>query len=315
MSKDRRQKLDKSPSSPRKVQSCAYCNQDIIHSDKAIQCSDCFDWNHQKCTDLTTQEFNLLTKGNKHIKYQCVNCLGGDETSRFLKLESRIDKLESEAEAAKNDSSDIKQIVKQLQTQNETIQRQNDMIMQFFENYKGEKLENKIKANVNELTDDKLDIKDKENNMIVFNLEESKGPDAENNDVVLVKELFKVTNPDLNTDYLTKETVFRLKKKNNPNHVADSSRCAPIKVKLPNVKTKMQILSNGRKLKGHQKFGKVGIQMDMSKAEQEKHKALRTELNERRQKGDDVMIFDGRIILKKDRDEEAAKRAELRKKE
>lgn len=58
-----------------------------------------------------------------------------------------------------------------------------------------------------------MDIKDKGNNMIVFSLEESKGPDAENNDVVMVKELFKVTNPDPNTDYLTKETVFRLKKK------------------------------------------------------------------------------------------------------
>lgn len=55
--------------------------------------------------------------------------------------------------------------------------------------------------------------------------------------------------------------------------------------------------------------------MAMSKAEQEKHKAPRIELNERRQKGDDVMIFDGRIILKKDKDEEAAKRAGLRKKE
>ena len=126
-SKDRRQKLDKSPNSSRK----AHSGHNIIHSDKAIKCSDCFDWNHQKCTDLTTQEFNLLTKGNKHIKYQCVNCLGGDETSRFLNLESRIDKLESEPEAAKNDSSDIKQIVKQSQTQNETIQRQNDMIMHF----------------------------------------------------------------------------------------------------------------------------------------------------------------------------------------
>ena len=314
MSRDRRQK-DKSPSSPRKVQTCANCEQDIIHSDKAIKCNDCFDWYHQKCTELTTQEFNLLTKGNKHIKYQCVNCLSGDETSRFLKLESRIDKLESEAEAAKNESCDIKDIVKQLQTQNENIQRQNDMILKFFDNYKGENLENKIKAHVNELTDDKMDMKDKENNMIVFNLEESKGPSAEENDVVRVKELFKVTNPDLNTDYLTKETVFRLRKKPNPNHADDSTKCAPIKVKLPNVKTKMQILSNGRKLKGHQQFGKVGIQMDMSKAEQEKHKAIRTELNERRQKGEEVMIFDGRIILKKDREAEAAKRAELRKKE
>lgn len=64
----------------------------------------------------------------------------------------------------------------------------------------------------------------------------------------------------------------------------------------------MQIISNGKKLKRHEKFGKVGIQLDMTKAEQEKHKALRDELKERREKGEDVMIFDGSVILKNERD-------------
>ena len=71
----------------------------------------------------------------------------------------------------------------------------------------------------------------------------------------------------------------------------------------------MQIISNGKKLKGHDKFGKVGIQLDMTKAEQEKHKALREELKNRRDNGEDVMIFDGSVILKNEREKYAALRA------
>ena len=307
MSKDRSNtSTPKSPTT--RTPNCHKCNKTINARDQKIECEDCSHFFHQKCTDLTTAEFNCLTKGNKNIKYHCINCVEDGEGSKIKNLESRVKKLEIDSESAKQDSSQMQDIIRQLQTQNENIQRQNDAIIKFFDNYKGEKLENTIKAHVNEITDGKMEIDEKKNCLIVFNMEETEGENAIQDDVENVKKLFKVTNPDLDTTTLTNEHIFRLKKKTNPDEPKPKKN-APIKVKLPNPKIKMQIISNGKKLKGHEKFGKVGIQLDMTKAEQEKHKALRDELKERREKGEDVMIFDGSVILKNERDKYADLRA------
>ena len=305
MSKDRNTGTPKSPS---RTPNCQKCNKIINARDQKIECDDCSHFFHQKCTDLTTAEFNCLTKGNKNIKYHCINCLEDGEGSKIKNLESRVKKLEIDSETAKQDSSQMQDIIRQLQTQNDNIQRQNDAIIKFFDNYKGENLENTIKAHVNEITDSKTEIEEKKNCLIVFNMDETEGENAIQDDVDNVKKLFKVTNPDLDTSGLNKEHIFRLKKKTNPEE-PKSKKNAPIKVKLPNPKIKMQIISNGKKLKGHDKFGKVGIQLDMTKAEQEKHKALREELKNRRDNGEDVMIFDGSVILKNEREKYAALRA------
>ena len=78
-------------------------------------------------------------------------------------------------------------------------------------------------------------------------MEEKKGPDTDKDqeDVIMVKELLKVTNPDLDTSKLTKENVFRLRKKGNQGADGQTTKCAPIKVKLPNPKTKRSKLSIG----------------------------------------------------------------------
>lgn len=63
------------------------------------------------------------------------------------------------------------------------IFRQNDAIIKFFDNYKGEKLENTIKAHVNEITDGKNGNWWKKNCLIVFHMEETEGENAIQDDV------------------------------------------------------------------------------------------------------------------------------------
>ena len=303
--------------SPSKTANCAECSLKINTNDKSVKCGDCYEWYHQKCTSLTTAEYNIL-QHNKNIKYQCSDCEKQvNASNRFQILEARVEKLEIDNESTKTEANDMRDILRMIQQQNETLQSQNETILKFFDNYKGENLENNIKAHVHEIIDDQKEVEEKQNCLIVFNMEEKKEPDTDQSqeDVNMVKELFQVTNPDLDTSKLTKENVFRLRKKGNQGADAQTNKCAPIKVKLPNPKIKMSILSNGKKLKGHPKFGKVGIQMDMTKIEQEKHRALRTELNERRSNGEDVMIFDGQVILKSDRSKLADLRSNQKKNE
>ena len=69
---------------------------------------------------------------------------------------------------------------------------------------------------------------------------------------------------------------------------------------LPDEHLKFKILKNTHKLKNFTENPKVGVKPDLTRQQQHEEKELREELERRKKKGDDVMIFRGNVILRAD---------------
>ena len=70
---------DSSKAKPIKCKKCdKVCLSEEHHKtveDDSIDCDVCGSWYHKPCTNTTTEEWQMLQKGNKNITYKCTNCL------------------------------------------------------------------------------------------------------------------------------------------------------------------------------------------------------------------------------------------------
>ena len=89
---------------------------------------------------------------------------------------------------------------------------------------------------------------------------------------------------------------MRLGRKNPRN---DKPR--PIRVILNSADVKSSILRGAKNLKSHRVFNRIGIAQEKTFKEREIDRKLRAELEERKKKGKDVIIFRNEIISRKDK--------------
>jgi hypothetical protein len=79
---------------------CKVCKkEDSDHDDRWIQCDVCSSWNHVRCAELDDNEYEVLRKGGRKIKWFCGECDIPHilETLKVLKeLQVKNDKLEKE---------------------------------------------------------------------------------------------------------------------------------------------------------------------------------------------------------------------------
>ena len=80
--------------------------------------------------------------------------------------------------------------------------------------------------------------------------------------------------------------------KNNEN----DSKVRPVKLTLPSEKTKYKIIRNTYKLKSSPTKSRIGFKFDLTKQQQAEERALRQELERRKEAEEDVMIYRGKII-------------------
>ena len=73
-----------------------------------------------------------------------------------------------------------------------------------------------------------------------------------------------------------------------------------LKVRVNNVQKKSEILSKSRLLRNSKRFKKVYVRPDRTPMQQEHDKQLNAELYARRQDGEDVILFKGRVIARSD---------------
>jgi hypothetical protein len=147
-----------------------------------------------------------------------------------------------------------------------------------------------IETAINEAMREKDERESKKKNIILFNVAESKSKVIQNrveHDVANVKELVDILeiNPDI-------KNMIRLGK-------ADDSKVRPILLKLESEGQKEQFLSNAKKLGklNHDDIRKkIVIKKDLTKFELEQERTLVRELKERRQKGEELFIRNGRIV-------------------
>ena len=128
--------------------------------------------------------------------------------------------------------------------------------------------------------------------------QETENPEEElKKDEIEIKKIFDQTNPELKselTKILNENKIKRLGRKKT-----DKTKPRPIKVTLPDGDMKEQIFKGCKNLK-NSNFKNISIQNDLTLEEREEGFKLRQEMRERKEKGEDICIFRGKIIPVKD---------------
>ena len=158
------------------------------------------------------------------------------------------------------------------------------------------KIGDKIKEEVRQHLDNENEKASKKKNLIILRLPEQDTDDPKEElekDEIEVKKIFDTTNPELKAEMqkvLQENKIVRLGRKK-----ADKSKPRPIKVTLPDRDMKQQIFKGCRNLKDSA-YKNISVQNDLTAEEREANYKLRQELRLRKEKGEDVCIFRGKII-------------------
>ena len=264
------------------IQNCSICSSEV--DDRSIQCDTCSQWTHQKCTSLTTSEFDLLQLGNQHIVFNCTPCL--QETT---KNNNRIQKLEREVGEHSKLLNTMNDMIHLLRDQNRTLQQQNEMILKLVDSDKTR--DQRIKAQIEEILDDHKEREEIQNNILIFNVPEADSDDEDKEDNQKIEEILNIIEPNINTVTI-KEKMSRMGKRR-----ADATRPRPIKVTLQNQQQKSKILRASRKLKDSPKYKDVNLSQEKTRKEREEYQKLKTELTEKNKEGNNYVIFKNQVIL------------------
>jgi len=124
---------------------------------------------------------------------------------------------------------------------------------------------------------------------VIFGLSEQESGTAEarkDHDESLLKEVMEALNCEVEID-----SFYRLGK------VVDG-KPRPIKAILSSREEKMEALRNSRSLRNTDKFTRVFISNDKTKFQQSEWNNLRKEQVARKEAGEDVVIYGGRVVLR-----------------
>ena len=135
---------------------------------------------------------------------------------------------------------------------------------------------------------------EKKNNLVIFNVEEGTDNDDGKNkqeDVTKTKELLKFVNPEVKIDSLDQKRIHRI-------GTMRGNKPRPIRVIMDSQESKNDILKNSKKLKGSEKFSKIGLSFDKTKKQQEEYRLLKAKLEEKNKEGEgnEYTIFRNKIV-------------------
>jgi len=250
---------------------CRICSK-LIGDDKSIQCDACEGWIHQKCSDLTMQDYDVLRKTkSSSIKWVCPVC----EKNKGFDL------------GDKQAASDSK--ISALMTIVQTMQQQIQVMMGILQNKESKSVEEEIKENIMDSLDEKRERESRKNNLVVFNVTETEENQEKDNSVLtdIVKdicpEVFDKGNPI--------EKIVRLGK-------SQKGKPRPTKIifKENRSESRRTVLRNAHKLKDSNTFKGVVIVPDKTLKERECDKKLYQEMKKMNEEGKNVMIRGGKII-------------------
>lgn len=278
---------------------CKSCEGSIDECHKAIMCDKCDEWFHQKCSALSNNEYKILQQGNASIKWFCNNCQTTDTVSEEpLEVNAKLDKimellanLTERVAKIENLAGDVKRHGELLSSQEERIARLESNMLKS----DGTTSFDDMNTAIRELKDRDA----RKQNIIIHNLPESTASNSaerEKDDEVAVKNLVE---EGLETEVISTKCV-RLGRKSE-------GKCRLLKVVISNVEMKKQILRNASRLKNNEAYANVFITNDLTYQERQQQRKLRSELNQRKEAGEqDLVIKHGRIV-KRQSDEYARK--------
>ena len=271
--------LDDETNSP-----CRECTK-VVGNNCGIQCDRCRGWVHQKCSDLDSSQYSMLSQlPNPSVRWVCPTChkqskQDNDPNDRLAANEAKIDTLML--------------LIHTLQTQNTTLQTQNTAIIKMLEKLDN-RMEEKVSEHVRESVEEERERESRRNNIIVFNLRESAGGEKEErsaDDQKKLDDLFKDIGTDLTGQNLS-ASILETKRLGK----YTEGRDRPLKVIFADTEHKIKILKKAKNLKESRKFSKIGISSDKTLKERKEDERLRKELGERRKGGEDVIIYRGKVV-------------------
>ena len=214
----------------------------------------------------------------------------GSENKRLNAIENKLDTLTNLINNLGNIEERIIEKVNQI-----VDQKVKDSMKAISE----EKLETKIRVQVEEFLDEQNEIEKKKNNIIIYNLDETDEDDLEA-DLKNVKEIIEKTSPELTNEFqnIKKDCILRLGRKNTAADKSSKPRPRPLRVKLPDEDFKLHILKNSNKIKKCPNFPNVYIKKDMTRKQHQADYELRKEKYERKTAGEDVIIYNDKVILR-----------------
>ena len=272
---------------------CIICKS--LVTDEGIKCDRCGGWAHGisqgGCCGLSAPVFDFIANTQEEsIKWFCPSCEKDCNTKNMS-----IDRNDNSDQHSNFDSK-----LEALTAVVVTLQQQNSMILDHLVLSKEKTSEEKVKIQVTEAMENQREKEKRINNLMVFNVEESvvtegqeiDKDDEMNHDVTSLSNIFSTVDPQFNKSSI--ENVIRLGRRKGNEDQKSGPR--PIKVTLKDGNHKSAILKYAWRLKDSKNLRKVGISPDETIKERNERKALRNELEVRKKKGEDVIIFQGKIV-------------------
>ena len=251
-----------------------------------VECECCEEWLCFDCSELTTEEFNILAKQNSNMHWYCKTC-----TEPAVSAVKSLQFIQSLAEELKEDvnkriemiNADLQAFVKEqakkntefeMTTKTQTAGKQTNVEMKTFMK-KQEKMNHEVQQKLQDQSNNaaKVSVKElherevRKSNIVLFNIPESTSEDTDirkEEDLRHVTELCKILNVENNFGKL-----IRLGKK--------TEKDRPLKIVASDSSTANDLLRAAKNLANVDEssiYKKVGINRDLTFLEREERRAL-----------------------------------------
>ena len=300
------------------VDICQTYDQKVLDVQKAISCDKCLIWYHILCQDISNRQYEMIKSLKDKIIWLCNDCQTNENKCKqeITNLKKNIEVLTKEINDLKtgmekqieNSNSEITEITmknieskidKQIEDFKTELLNELVLIRSHIKNDLGKQFEDNVNKNVDSALQKHDENKERQNNLIIFNIAESSNNMAkkrEHDDYLTTCEIL---------EYGVKVTNFEINKviclgKSNP----DSNKPRPLLVKLATASQKWNIIKNAKNLKDAANgMNKVGIAPDYSENERIKQKSLLKQLNQKRLLGEnDWFIHNGELCKRQNND-------------
>lgn len=299
---------------------CHECGQLVQENDQGILCEACDFWYHRSCATISEETYKFLENAEEGISWYCKDCsirkgqLHVQEQKSTKRNEKKMDRILAFMDKIEDKLSDIdKMIEKKIDNKLETkIEAGVEKAL-----YQHGLLSKCSKINalgtdseIKTTTDDskscgrqpqmstidkhqteheeREDRKRRERNIIVFGIPEDINKENLKQDTNRVGEVIEEVTKDCQNVRI--ESICRLGRKGN--------KPRPLRATLKTYDEKRTVLVNARRLRQANKtyLQKVYIAADLTPLQRERDRQLRREVKDRKDKGEDCVIYRGRVV-------------------
>lgn len=265
-----------------KLFSCGKCHKQVRDQDEGVQCDCCEKWHHGGCVGIGGEYYRLLSESK--IDWVCTPC---KESITNMKRENTT--LANENELLREENKLLKERLASLERR----------VTEIKDELKKEIID-EVNINVTQMIDSFKEVDDKkkrENNLVLYNMEESKQADGKNREKEDIRKCQQLIQEGIGIeqDFFNIKKAIRLGKWQN-----SQERPRPLLIRLDDAEEKWNIIKKAKNLKNytHHTLKKVIVTLDLTPKEQERDRILRGELKEKIEKGETGWYIKGGKLLK-----------------